>query len=337
MNRNLLDEYKAIRNSAGFIDLSKDTKISISGKGSESFLGRLASGNIESMREGKIVNTLFMRENGAILAIVWLLKDDDRFLILTDAEKREVLIDWLMMNSSGANVRIEDRTADLGCIAVAGPKAQVITRTVAGDDIVGLPYLTFEHNSVSDSLLCRIGYSGEYEYRFLAPHDKLAILADSIIANGSEYGLVRCGAKVLDTLMIEMKSVNQKSDIYDNTTPIQAGLHWMVDFRKDEFVGKEVIEIEKRLPPRKLLTLAFEDGNGVSKGGSLFIDDIKVGQIVNMAFSPTLNTHIGLAYIEERLAWVGIDMEAETESGGRTRTKTVSSPLFITKTVTEAS
>ncbi len=336
MNQEQLAQYNAVRNAVGLVDISSIVKFYISGDDALLFLNRLVSGNVEAMRDGRIINTLFMRENGAIVAIVWLLKDEDRFIILTDGENKDVLLGWLSKHSEGHNVHIEDKTDLLGCIAVIGPKAQELTRIIAGDDIIGLPYLGFEHNTATDSLLCRIGHTGEYEYRFVIPKEYSDRLINQIMENGAEYGIVQCDTDVLDILMLEMKSLNQYRDIPEDTTPIQAGLHWMIDFRKDEFIGKDIVVQEKKSPPRRLLTLLFEDKAEIPDRARLFIQDTEVGFVVHRAYSPTLEKDISLAYIDERFAWAGIDFNVETLKRDMIRAKTVSSPLFITMTIKEA-
>lgn len=335
MNQRQLDEYNVVRNAVGLFDLSSNAKIYISGKESLIFLNRLISGNLEAMYDGKIINTLFMRDNGSILAIVWVMKDANKYLVLSDTEKRDIILKWLIKNSEGYDVQIEDRTDILGSVALIGPKAQKLTREIAGDDIIGLPYLGFEHNTITDCLLCRIGYTGEYEYRFIIPKEKCDNFKSQIMERGRAYGIAYCDTEVIDTLMLEMKSINQKRDILEDTTPIQAGLHWMIDFKKTEFIGRNIIMLEKRSPAKKLLTLLSEDRIDIPEMGRLFIENTAVGFIVNKSFSPTLERNIYLAYIDERFAWVGINFAVEGVNDNMMEVKTVSSPLFITKSVRE--
>jgi len=169
MNQTQLADYNLVRNSVGLFDFSSSTKIYISGKESLSLLNGLISGNVEAMNDGKIINSLLMRNDGSLLAIVWVLKDEEQYIILTDAEKRKTLLEWILNQAKEFNVQIEDKTDILGSMGVVGPKGQDLLMAVAGDDIIGLPYLGFEHNTLINCLICRIGYSGEYEY-YSGPH-----------------------------------------------------------------------------------------------------------------------------------------------------------------------
>jgi len=336
MNQKQLAEYNMVRSAVGFFDFSLSTKIYISGRESLIFLNRLMGGNVETMHNGKIINSLFMRDDGSLLATVWVLKDEAHYIILTDAEKRVVLFEWIMKYAEDYDVQIEDKTEIFGSIVIVGPKGQELLMAIAGDDIIGLPYLGFEHNTQTNCLICRIGYSGEYEYRLIFPNERYDNLQRQIMEKGGEYGMTHCDKDILDTLMFEMKLVNQNKDILEDTTPIQAGLHWMIDFRKSEFVGRDAVMKEKKSPSKKLLLLLSEERMDIPDQAKLFIENIACGLIVKKSFSPTLNKDIFLAYIDEKFAWVGINFDIETIHQERGQVRTVSGPLFITKTLNEA-
>lgn len=329
------NSYNIARNTVGSFDFSDRGKFYISGGESLTFLNRLTTSNIDSLYDGRIIDTLFLRDDGSILAVVWILKDENKFIIITDAAKRVILFEWLNKSSEGYDVQIEDQTDILGYISVIGPNAQKLTRTIAGDDILGIPYSFFEHNTIinCNCLLCRFGHTGEYEYSFILPYEKCEQLAELIMEKGREYDIEKCDTKVVDALMLEMKSVNTRNDILEDTTPIQAGLHWMIDFHKDDFIGKGSILNEKKSVPKKLLSLLFEDGPPVLEKGKLFIDDREVGVMVNSCFSPSLKKDIGHAYIEEKFAWVGIDFYIKTVEGDRRQVRSVSAPLLRTKSM----
>jgi aminomethyltransferase len=336
MDHKQLENYNRVRHGVGLFDFSSNSKIFISGNDSTVFLNKVISGEADNIMEGRIINTLFLRENGSILAIVWLLKDEERFIIITDSTKRTLLWKWLLKYSEGYDVKIEDNTDKLGILAIMGPRAMDTAMRIGGDDIIGLPYLGFEHNEISDCLICRIGHTGEYEYHFLMPKERCREFAEQILSHGQEYDIASCRNEIIDVLMLEMRSVNQNKDIPEDVCPIQAGLHWMVDFSKEYLLGREFLMQEKKSPHRKLMALIFETEVEIPENAELYIEDIRVGFLVNQAFSPTMKKTIALAYIEERFGWVGIDFDVEALDKSRVPAKTVSSPLFLTRTIEEA-
>jgi len=336
-------EYQAVRERIGLFDISCITMIKITGEDSAEFLEKVCSGNVSAMSEGKILNTLLLNEEGKIIAIIWLLMDEGCFFIHSDAEKKKVIWEWLNRVSEKypeGKVKLEDLSELFACLSVIGPRAIEIPKRLISEDTIDLPYLGFEHSKIEneiDCLLCRYGYTGEYEYRFIIPNESFEKVWKKIEEIGKEEGITRCGLDVLDILMLEMKSVNQNRDILEDTTPLQAGLHWMIYFRKEAFIGKEAIFKEKEKGiSQKLITITLEDGKSLKEKAQIFLDSEKIGFIIHSGYSPTLNKEIGLAYINREYAWVGLEFEAETTTEERRKLKTVSAPLFITKTVISA-
>jgi aminomethyltransferase len=329
--------YHAAREGVGLFDFSRRGIFSVSGEGAVEFLDRLVTGNMKRIRAGGMASTLFLREDGSILAIVWVLRDENEFIILSHEDRKADLLGWLDGHAEGTGIKVEDRGPAMAYMALIGPRAQDLARFIAGDDIVGLPYLGFEHNEVCDSLVCRNGYTGEFEYGFLFAADRKDSFERMVMDKGKGHALIKCDVDVLDILMLEMKSINEKYDLREDSSPIEAGFHWAIDFRKKRFIGKERVDREKEGVARKLILLAFEDGTVVPTGAKAFIGSEEVGKVVNRNFSPTVGKDIGLAYIDEKVAWVGIEYEVETEDGGRRKAKAVSAPLFLTRTVKDFS
>jgi len=325
--------YTATRNTAALFDFSEEGRFYISGDDCVPFINALISTDLDSIQEFTLLNTLFLNKDGTILAIVWVLKDEERIIILTEPDRRQVVTEHLNTHRDNWNIEISDETERTRCLAVIGPQAQEITREVADDDIVGLSYLGFEWNEVVDALLCRIGYVGEYEYRFIVPTEQAQSLENRIVEKGKDYDLEEQGdLSVLSVLKLEMRSLNQQRDVPPNVTAIQAGLHWMIDFRKDEFIGRDAIHEQKKAKGRKLLTLLFDGEDLPPIPSEVFIEEQKLGKLVNVEYSPTVGKSIGLAYIDEDLAYVGISFYILVNDKTLSA-QSVSAPLFITNTV----
>lgn len=328
------EEYNAIRNNIGIVDMSCMTKIKITGVKALEWLDKMLTGNILSLSDGKSIYTCFCDDNGYIITLAEVLQDGEEFIIFAPAEKREILLNWLNKNID-PEVNIQDITEKFACFTIIGPKAVELSRTLISEDIVGLQYLSFVHNKVGniEVVVYRFGLTGEFEYRIIVPYEYSKEIWYKIVTSGKEYNAKICGLEILHTLMMEMKSVNPVKDIKNDTTPLQAGLHWMINFRKENFIGKEALLKEKEIGSiKKLMSCIFEEGSDVENGSSVNILGEKVGEVVNTSFSITLGKMIGLAYIDSRFAWVGLNFEVDTVSGKKQMT-TVSAPLFITKTV----
>jgi len=338
-----IDEYQISRNNVALLDFSDMVNIKISGENALPFLDKICTGEINSLAEGQSLNTMMCDDNGLIVAIVWVLKDDEFFYVHSDTEKKEKLNNWInicLENYKDGEVDIEDIESTKACLSLIGPKAIEIPKILIDEDIIGLQYLGFEHNSIEDveCIVCRYGYTGEYEYRIIFDLDHKEEMINKILETGQEYGIQACSKDILNVLYLEMKSINQNTDISEDTLPLEAGLHWMINFRKDDFIAKNVLEeVKQKSAYNKFVMLTTTSDVVLKEAGKVTLSDKEdIGDIVHFEYSPKLEKTIALASIQNHYAWSGLDILIEPESGDMLPAETVSAPLFITQTVIAA-
>ena len=86
-------------------------------------------------------------------------------------------------------------------------------------------------------IVCRSGYTGERGYELLPRWDAAEGLWDALVAAGG----VACGLGARDTLRLEAGNRLYGQDMDDDTNPFEAGLEWVVDFEKGDFVGRDAL------------------------------------------------------------------------------------------------
>lgn len=320
--------YELVRNQAALFDFSSEGRFFIRGADAIEAVNAVIASDLEAIPELKALNTVVLDESGTIQAIVWVLKTEDGIWVLCDPDRRTLVGERLVASAMKYTAEVDDRTEITLCLAVIGPAAQKIAMAVAGEDVIGIPYLGFEVNEQTDTLLCRLGYTGEFEFRFIAKHERASDMRALLLEAGAEYGLEVGEASDLPLLMLEMRSLSQREHIPEGTSPIQAGLHWMVDFRKECYTGHDALHALKMDPGRKALMLQFETVTPPVGDQTVRIDQQDVGRCVCVAFSPTLGKTIALAYVDAALAWVSVVFDVAGLDA-----RAVSAPLFITKTV----
>ena len=76
----------------------------------------------------------------------------------------------------------------------------------------------------------------------------------------SSYGLKPVGLGARDTLRLEACLMLYGNDIDDTTTALEAGLRWLVKFKKGDFLGSEVLLQQKEDGvKKKLRVLSLSD------------------------------------------------------------------------------
>jgi aminomethyltransferase len=102
-------------------------------------------------------------------------------------------------------------------------------------------------------------------------------------------------------------------DIDDTTTPLEAGLGWLVHLdSKGDFIGRSVLEQQKQAGvQRRLVGLQMQGRNIARHGYPIFHGDKAVGEVTSGTLSPTLGLAIALAYVPTPLSQPGQLLEVE--------------------------
>lgn len=328
------ESYELVRNKVAFLDLHDDGRFLVSGPDAESVLNQLLSIDLEVLPFWRGTIGLFLTEAANIIAIASVFKSDEGFYIFTEAASASDLGRYLAQEVPARGAVFEDLHHSHTLFSVLGPQAQNLMGKIVGEDILGLPYLSFENNERLGAPLFRMGFCGEFEYRFLISKDLSESIADLALKAGAEFGMTQISADIMPLLMLEMRSLT-KLDFPDDANPIEAGLHWAVSFRKENLRGGEIIHEVKLAPKWQSLMLKFERNACVTTGDSLHIEELEVGFLSHVIYSPTLQSDIGLAYVTPEFCQVGVVFDAKGFNG-ESRAAGVSAPLFITNTVLAA-
>jgi aminomethyltransferase len=324
------EEANAIRNEIGLWDNSDLGKIRIKGDGARELLDRTVSGNIETLPENAIRYTLVLDDDGKILSDVQVYNNFGEYLLTCSASRKKQVLESLgAHNSDGVNV--EDISDKYAALCIEGPKAWKISGLFTDLDIRSLRLLTFAECVVggAKTLLARIGYCGEFGYMLLVAPEAAVPVFEQLQKLAPEA--VLCGRDIQDLLRLEVRSFNLDKDVPDGASPLEAGLHWMIDFHKDEFPGREQLVKEKDGGlSRKLV--AFELAKPQYGAALSAVRDgaETVGQVVNFDYSTRRGRTIGLAYLDEDYGWPGVDLEVDSEAGVLP-IRTVSAPFVLTE------
>jgi acyl carrier protein len=331
-------DYVALRNRAGLVPDPGVAVVRVSGEGDDDLLGHVVAGAVDELPVGGLMHSMTLDAGGEILAILWLLRDDDAYLLLTDEVRGPLVLEALRRwrGELAPEAEVEDLTGSVRPIALIGPRAQDLVVDLLDEDLLRLAYAEHEDREWRGEriLVGRFGETGEYDYRLLVP----VSLYDDVLAEaeeaGSIVGLRRCRPAILPDLMLEMKTLHQGTAIPSGCLPSQADLQWMVDFRKGDFVGREGARRGLRNPGRRAILLLAEPEDEVAEGAEVWLDGRPAGTIKTSAVSYTLGRRVVLAYVEDSVAWPGVAFRLVSSDGPEAECH--SAPLFLTRTVVEA-
>ena len=126
-------------------------------------------------------------------------------------------------------------------------------------------------------------------------------------------GVTPCGLGARDTLRLEAAMCLYGQDIDETTTPLEAGLGWLVHLdRKGDFIGRSILEQQKTDGvQRRLVGLQMEGRHIARHGYPVIAENNVIGEVTSGTLSPTLGKAIALAYVPKPLSKVGQKLTVE--------------------------
>jgi aminomethyltransferase len=106
-------------------------------------------------------------------------------------------------------------------------------------------------------------------------------------------------------------------ELDDRTTPLEAGLGWVVKLDKGEFLGRQALATQRATGVQRTLAGFAVRGRGIARHGHAVLSQGKaVGTVTSGTWSPTLEKAIGMAFLPPALASPGTALDIDVR--GRT-------------------
>ncbi len=316
----LTKEHHAVRNHSGLFDISHMGVFQITGNNPKDALQKLVPSDLHRIGSGEACYTVLLNNNAGIIddLIIYDLgtdNDQERLLLVLNAACAEADLKWLKQKLSQQGLTISDAKNSGVLLALQGPESTHQLKRVLGNAFKEIP--RFGHCTMSIKLnsnkkmesifIARTGYTGEDGYEILLSKEAGITLWSDLINNG----VTPCGLGARDTLRLEAAMPLHGNDITQATTPLEAGLGWLVHLEKPEdFIGKAFLTKQSEEGIKKKLVGLSLLGKAVArKGYELIANNKKIGEITSGGWSPTLNISIALAYVPIELAKPGTKLK----------------------------
>jgi glycine cleavage system T protein (aminomethyltransferase) len=329
----VLDEYQAVRTTAGLFDVSHMGRIQVEGAEAVDFLQRVATNDVEKIDPLNSQYSMICNPEGGVKDDIFIYRlSQNKFLLCVNGSNREKILDWLLQQQSiqKENVHIEDRSASMAQLALQGPAAQAIMQQELGADLEGLKPRQFQEAALCGALcvISRTGYTGERGYELYIPADQALAIWQKLMGSGEAHGLKPAGLGARDLLRLDMGYFLYGNDLTEEITPIEAGAEWVVSWDKGPFGGHEVLRRQKEQGPTKRL-VGFEllEKAVPRHGMKLLADGMEIGEIASGNLSPILQKGIGLGYVLPSYTEIGTRMDVDIR-GRRVPAQVVKFPFY---------
>lgn len=319
-------EHQAVRSQAGMFDISHMGKFALEGDKLIATLQSLVPSDLARLSPGKAQYTVLLNDRAGII-------DDLIFYYrgLTKTGRQQgVLIAnaattakdkaWLTKNLATSGVTLVD-ISQQALIALQGPRAAKILQSLVSEDLGNMTPFTHREMAIAEAtaFIARTGYTGEDGFEIMLEPEAGQRLWTLLF----EAGVVPCGLGARDTLRLEAAMSLYGQDIDETTTPLEAGLSWLVHLdRKDDFIGKEILEAQKSTGVERRLVGLEMAGRYIARHGyPVIFEGQTVGEVTSGTLSPTLGKAIALAYVSRPFSKVGQKLAVEIR--GKTHAATV--------------
>ena len=309
-------EVLGTRNNVGVTDVSTLGKIDVQGKDAAAFLDKVYCNTISTLNMQRCRYGIMLREDGIVMDDGTVAHIANNHFIVTTTTANAVQVyrhmefcrQCLWPEMDVALISITEQWAQY---AIAGPKSRHLLEKIIDNDHdisnTHFPYLACDEISICNGIrarLFRLSFSGEMAYELAVPARYGDALIRHIHEIGKTFNLTPYGTEALGVMRIE-KGHAAGNELNGQTTAGDLGLGKLVSKKKDS-IGNVLSEREGLTDPMRLVLVGVmpcDSKHKITSGSHIFannlacIPDNDLGYISSMAYSPMMNSYIGLAML----------------------------------------
>lgn len=341
-------EVQTVRNKVGVCDVSTLGKIDIHGADADALLDRVYVNMFSTLPVGKARYGLMLREDGFAMddGTTSRLAEDHYYMTTTTANAAKVMQhlqfchQTLWPELDVQMVSVSDQWAQY---SVAGPLARQLLRAVIDGEYdisdAAVPYLGAVPITVCGGVtarLFRISFSGEQAYEIAVPARYGDALMRQLMENGRSLGATLYGTEALSVMRIE-KGHPAGNELNGQTTAGDIGLARMMSKKKD-YIGRVMAQRPALIASDRPTLVGFRpvDRDMKLRAGAHFLAvgaraslENDEGYMTSVAYSPSLQSSIGLGFLTNGPERIGQRVRAYDPVRNGDVEVTICHPVFI--------
>ncbi|MBU6410198.1 MAG: hypothetical protein KGR98_07405 [Verrucomicrobia bacterium] len=326
-------EYDALLQTAGVLDLSRRSRLCVTGNDRVRFLHGQVTNHVKRLAAGQGCYAAIVTAKGKMESDVNIFNLADEFLLDFEPGLAAAIARRLEKFIVADDVQIVDVAAHYGLLSVQGPKA--------GEAVRGLglfseiPAARFDSVKISDAVFGEIylanharlasgrelasGTAVMAGFDLFVPADAIRPFTAELAAAAERCGGCQCGPEAFETARIERGIPRFGADMTTDNLPQECGIEdTAISYNKGCYIGQEVINrihsigrVQRRLCG---LRLGAEPRKLPRAGDLLVAGGKEVGRVTSAAWSPALRGIIALGCVRREANAVGTALTVK--SGG---------------------
>jgi aminomethyltransferase len=307
----VLAEHLHCRSKAALFDVSHMGQATLTGATAAAALERLVPGDVLGLKPGRQRYTLLTNESAGIIddLMVANLGQERLFLVVNASRKDDDFTHIAASLPVGVQLQTHD---DRALLALQGPAAAAVIARIGPPAAAQLPFMGVAAVALAGipCLVSRSGYTGEDGFEISVPAEQAEALAQRLVAE-SEVAPAGLGAR--DSLRLEAGLCLYGNDIDELTTPVEAGLTWVIGKRRRaawDFPGATVIRDQLENGAVRHRVGIRPDGPAPARALTDIVagDGTAAGIVTSGGFSPTLSAPIAMGYVRKDLTADGTQL-----------------------------
>lgn len=315
-------EVRAVSERVGVLDLSGFAKYDVTGPDAEDFLNRICANRMPT-RQGGIALVHPLSRGGRILGEMTVTRfADDHFYCLSAAAAEQRDLDLLMQSRlPGEDVTITNVTDDRGVLVLSGPRSRDLLARLTDADLSndGFRWLSGQMIDVAGHRVraLRVSYVGELGWELHPSMDAMPQLYDAIWSAGQDLGIANYGLYAVNTMRIEKGYKAWGSELTNELTMIEADMRRFINFKKDEFVGRQAtIDAPER--PVRIIYGEMDAQTVDPRGGEPIMADGRcIGMTTSGAFGHRVGKSLFFGAVDSAFAVPGTRFEIQVQGEQR--------------------
>lgn len=310
-------EATAVRTSCGIYDGTPLGTFELQGPDTAELLNRLYTNRFDNLPVGRGRFGLMLREDGRLFDDgVTFRVGESRYLMSCGTGAAGAVyahIDRLLQTEwTDLKVYLVNVSAAWATMCVCGPFAREVLGKVETDIRLdgSFRFLDFRDGMLEGvpARLARVSYTGELSFEINVARRHALHVWTTLIKAGEEFGITPVGSETSGVLRIEKGFISPGHEGDNITNPFDAGMAWIVDMDKPDFIGKRSLlrDIKVGGERQHVVGLLPDDERAVVADGSALLPAQQEvsrsgfqGHVTAACFSPILGRTIALALLKD--------------------------------------
>ena len=329
----IADEHMAVRTRAGLFDVSHMGEIEIAGADALKAVQHITSNDASRLALNQIQYSALTTPEGTFVDDVLTYRlADDHFMLVVNASNIVKDFHWIAehVKEVGGDAAAVNTSSRYALIAIQGPVAKDVLQTLTGVDLSAMKYYWFSTGEVAGVrvTISRTGYTGEDGFEVFVPPNAAERVWDAILHAGKSAGVIPAGLGARDTLRLEAAMRLYGNDMDETSTVVEADLGWIVGWKKESFIGSDVLKRQKAEgTAKKLVGFEMMERAIGRHGYDVYVDGAKAGVVTSGTQTPFLRKAIGMAYLPSDRTAPGTEFEIDIR-GRRAKAAVIPMPFY---------